>query len=167
MPSVDTHPLKSQRRWGLAWQCALLPALMAAAGFFTAIVGWTLFAASGAMAALVAAGVCLLGGLATLSVCHVYTGPQRVLFTVAAGMFLRTSIPLVLALAVRHAAPDVFESGLMYFVLLDYLLCLAAETWLAVAKMENTTIKNAAMASATRIGEPARFDDTQRVRGIS
>jgi hypothetical protein len=46
-------------------------------------------------------------------------------------------------------------------------LCLAAETWLAVAKMENTTIKNAAMASATRIGEPARFDDTQRVRGIS
>lgn len=167
VPSVDIHPPKTQRHrelspWRLPRQCALLLVLMVAAGLITAIVGWSLFAASGVTAALVAAVACLLGGVATLLACHAYTGSQRALFAVAAGMFLRTSIPLALALVVRRAAPDVFASGLMYFVLLDYLVCLAAETWLAATQMQDTEPKQTAIAGTT-----ACLNSAHRAQGIS
>jgi hypothetical protein len=167
VPSVDIHPPKTQRHWGFARQCALLLALLVAASLITATIGWLLFATSGAIAAAVAAAVCLLGGLATLWACHLYTGPQRALFAVAAGMFLRTSIPLALALVVRQVAPDVFASGLIYFVLVDYLVCLAAETWLAATQMQDATPKNMTPTSAPLVSTPARLNSAHRAQGIS
>ena len=162
MPSAEFHPPKMQRRWGFVSQCALLLALLVAAGAITAVVGWSLFAANGVIAALVAAAACLIGGLATLLVCRLYSGPQRPLFAMTAGMLLRTSIPLALALAVHQASPDVFAAGLLYFVLVDYLVCLAAETWLAATQMQDTAPKNTALANT-----PVCLENARRAQGIS
>ena len=52
-----------------------------------------------------------------------------------------------------------FAAGLMYFLLVDYLVCLAAETWLAATQMQDTT------PSVTNT--PIRRDDTHHAAGIS
>ncbi|MCA9102566.1 MAG: hypothetical protein R3C10_27915 [Pirellulales bacterium] len=159
MPSADTHQPRITQDWGLARQSVLLFALLLLAAALTAPVGWYLDGTSGLIAALLASLFCLAGGLATLAACRLCPSEHRALFAVAIGMLLRTSIPLVLALAVRGLVPGVFAAGLLYFVLIDYLVCLAVETWLLATGIEHPPAREAC--------DTSRLNVPRRASGIS
>jgi hypothetical protein len=86
--------------------------------------------------AALSAGVCLLGGLLALSVSHSLRGPQAALVAMLLAMACRMGIPLVFAAWAHLSGGPLAKAGVLYYVLVFYLIALGAEVVLALPLVE-------------------------------
>jgi len=93
--------------------------------------------ASGLWAAVIAAGVCLLAPLAALLMTRSFTASGNPLAGLLLSMFLRMGIPLAFCLAMEIQKGPLSEAGIVYCVLVFYLVVLAVETWFAMRHVEH------------------------------
>jgi len=140
-PETDMANWQANVQRGVAVRQALLVACMAAA--YVLVLPWACwqFGLSGVLAATVAGGVCLLASALALWVGHVHRAPNQAFQGVLLALMLRTGIPLGFAVVAHSSAGLLTWSGLVYYLLVFYLVSLAAEVVLslpATAKLPPT-----------------------------
>jgi len=89
--------------------------------------------------AAAAAGVCLLGGVLALGVSHSLRGPQAALVAMLLAMACRMGIPLVFAAWAHLSGGALARAGVLYYVLIFYLIALGAEVALSLPNAEVST----------------------------
>lgn len=97
------------------------------------LTGW-----QGVGGATIAAFFCLLGGEGGLLVAAVFRGPGAAMNGALVAMQVRMAIPLCAGIALHLASPWLAESGMVIYLLVFYLIDLAAETALLVAAITTT-----------------------------
>ncbi len=127
---------KRLRRRNLATRAAmvglaLMPILVIAAPIAHWLRGWT-----GVAAALMAAGVCLLGATAALVASHVFRSPQQVLQGVLLGMAARMGLPLALAVIVLLVGGRLADAGFLFYLLVFYPVTLGVETAMSLPESQ-------------------------------
>lgn len=106
---------------------------------FTAGVGYARSGIEGILAALLAAGVCAGGAIASLlAIGPVWRLPQSV-HRVLLGMLIRMGVPLVACIGIVASSQTLVKAGAPVMILGYYLLMLIAETWLVLKLM--STVK--------------------------
>lgn len=85
--------------------------------------GW-----SGLGAGAAAALCCCIGAMVGLGMAWCFRGPGHLLAQVLVGMFGRMGVALASALIVQLVGGPLAEAGFVYYVLMFYLVTLAAET---------------------------------------
>ena len=83
-----------------------------------------------------AAGVCLLGAVLALAASHSLRGPQAALVAMLLAMACRMGIPLVFAAWAHLSGGPLAKAGVLYYVLVFYLIALGAEVVLALPMAE-------------------------------
>ena len=132
-PPSQPQPFLAQiARLGLAARCGLVTLAVAIALAIAGALAFRLHEGAGVAAAGVAAGVCLLGSIAALTVSQFLQGPEAALRRVLASMALRMFVPLAFCLVVAALGGPLAEAGCVYYVLVFYLVTLAVDTVLAL-----------------------------------
>lgn len=124
--------LANMRGRSLAARQALL--VLSMAGAFVLVLPWALwqYGATGLLAAASACGVCLLGSATALFVADQLRGPNLALQGMLLGLALRTGIPLGFAVIAQSSAGLLACAGLVYDLLVFYLVALAVEVALSL-----------------------------------
>jgi thiol:disulfide interchange protein len=91
----------------------------------------------GLWASVVAAAVCLSAPLAASLATRAFASQDNVLTGLLVAMFLRMGIPLAFCLVMQIQKGPLVESGIIYSVLVFYLVVLAVETWFAMRHVEH------------------------------
>ncbi len=120
---------------GLAARCCLLTIALVLACIAATPLAFALRGTNGLLAVGVAAGVCWFGAVITLPIAALFRGPSAMMYGLALSMLGRTMLPLVLGVALHFASPMLADAGMIYYLLVFYLLTLAVETVLAVASV--------------------------------
>jgi len=111
------------------------------------LVAWPLafnFKGNGGLAAaLVAAGICLVAGMLSLMANEAFRGPQFVMHHVLFGITIRMGIPLVACMWIYYNGGTLAEGGLVYYLLVFYLVTLLVETMLATKQQLSESTTNA------------------------
>jgi hypothetical protein len=121
----------SQKRW---LRPAVGFALIAALIFIVATI-WLVVGSTAVVAATVALACCGAGVLAGWIASSLFL-PRQVLERLGVAMILRMFVPLCLFLVLYVTSPSLVAAGLAYFVIAIYLCLLAAETYMAVRRLE-------------------------------
>jgi hypothetical protein len=87
---------------------------------------------AGLAAAAVAAVLCLAGACPALVICNRLRKPNEALAGLLAGTLVRMGVPLMFGLAIHFCGGPLAEAGLIYYLLIFYLVTLAAGTVLAL-----------------------------------
>ena len=91
----------------------------------------------GLWAAAIAATVCLLAPLGASFATWAFATRDRALAGLLVSMFLRMGIPLVFCLVMQIQKGPLEEAGIVYCVLVFYLVVLVVETWFAMRDVEH------------------------------
>jgi hypothetical protein len=126
-------------RMGLAARCCLLSGMALIAWTISAPLAYSTRGSTGLIAAAVAAGVCWFGAVVTLPVASLLRGPTAMMYGVALTMLARTMLPLMLGVALHFSLPSLAKGGMIYYLLAFYLIMLAVETVLSVARIPHST----------------------------
>ncbi|MGD9721736.1 MAG: hypothetical protein AB7O59_05385 [Pirellulales bacterium] len=130
---------------GLVARLCLVSGLLALVWCLAASIAYSLAGSAGVVAASVAAAVCWLGGAVALLLTALARGPSMAMYGVALAMLSRTLLPLALGVSLHFAVPALAAAGLVYYLLVFYLVVLAAETLLAVAQISQFSGPHEAM----------------------
>lgn len=106
---------------------------LAAWGLFAA-PAWLLADVSGLIGLSAAVGLCLFPGVLVLLLGRVIGDDRGVFFLVAGG--LRTGFVMTGAVLVRTNRPETGFAEFFTWLILLYLICLAAETWLILRDLK-------------------------------
>ena len=105
--------------------CVILAVAALFAGVGYARDGWT-----GILAALLAAGVCWGGGVASLAIVGMFPAGPQVVHGVLLGMLLRMAAPLAACIVLYKRGGPLVEARVLIMILLCYFVTLIAETCL-------------------------------------
>ena len=114
------------------WSCLWLTLALAAVFPAFAAFGFVQSGAMGIAAAAVAALVCWVGASAALLLVGLFRAPEQALVGLLLGMFFRMGLPLGAALLLSLQGGALVEAGVMYMLILNYLLALVLETLLSL-----------------------------------
>lgn len=120
----------------LSARCALLVTLTALLLAAVAPFAWQLNGREGLIAACLGAGICLFASAGAIAMSELFRGPHNALAAVLSGMLVRMAVPLIFVMIVYLRSNVLAEAGLVFYVLLFYLVTLAVETWMALAQVE-------------------------------
>lgn len=120
---------------GLAAQAGLLAAVVLVAWLLVAPLAYAFSGSAGVVAAAVGAGVCFVGGGLALSIAGLLNHSSAAMVSLALAMLARTLIPLVLGVALHRAVPLLAGAGMIFYLLVFYMVALATETALMLAKV--------------------------------
>ena len=90
----------------------------------------------GLWASAIAAAVCLSAPLAASLATRAFSSHDNALAGLLVSMFLRMGIPLAFCLVIQIQEGPLAEAGIVYCVLVFYLVVLAVETWFAMRDVE-------------------------------
>ena len=90
----------------------------------------------GLWASAIAAAVCLSAPLAASLATRAFASRDNALTGLLVSMFLRMGIPLAFCLVMQIQTGPLVEAGIIYSVLVFYLVVLAVETWFAMRDVE-------------------------------
>ena len=79
-----------------------------------------------------AGGVCLLAGWIVLALNHMLHRPQQALALVGLAMLVRMGMPLAMVLTICLCGGPLVNAGILYYVILFYLVTLTVETLLVL-----------------------------------
>jgi len=103
----------------------LPPPILAGSCLAYAFSGWI-----GVTAAVLAGGVCWLGGLISLWIASGQEAPDKVLLCVVGGMLPRMGIPLMVCFFVYLRGGVLVEAGFVYYILVFHLVTLVVDVGL-------------------------------------
>jgi len=126
---------QSVARLGVAGQCALLAAVALATYAMVSPVAYHLYGLPGCLAAAVGALLPLLGSELAIVAYRLGDAPSAPLRGMLLGMMLRLGVPLAGSLAIRLRGGPIFEAGALYYLILFYLVMLAAEVGFEVGQI--------------------------------
>lgn len=106
---------------------------------FAIVASWSYRAheTMGLWAAVIAAAVCLLSLLGASLATRAFAVRNRALTGLLVSMFLRMGIPLAFCLVMQIQKGPLLEAGIVYCVLVFYLVVLAVETCFAMRYVEH------------------------------
>lgn len=117
----------------LAGRLAFVAAALLITYVATMPAAWVVHGGNGLVAAAVALGLCLAGGMGALATDQLLGDPELLVHRVLAGMILRMGLPLGLLLAVYSRGGPLVDVGLGGYVVVFYVVMLASETWMLIA----------------------------------
>jgi hypothetical protein len=122
-------------RLGLVAQSLFIAAALAGAFLLLAPLAYRVSGPTGLKVELLAALICWLGALFSLSISVLIRGGVSIMNRLALGMTARAMAPLVLGagLHIKHA--ELAGAGLIFYVLVFYMVTLTADTALLVAQV--------------------------------
>ncbi|HEX4147432.1 MAG TPA: hypothetical protein VHY20_00530 [Pirellulales bacterium] len=138
-------------RTGWAARALLLTAAMLVLGLAMAPVAWLRDGPHGLLAEAIAGGLSLAGAALGLAAFAWFSRPDQVLQALAAGMLLRTFLPLAAAAGLYLAQPALAAAGLLVYLLVFYLPALAFETALVVLHV-GSVVNAGSSAGQSRAG---------------
>ena len=120
------------RGWSLVTKGVLLALVVAGLYTVVAPAAWRMAASRGMVAAGLAAAACLGGALIALVAGHVFRSPPYALAGVLLGMAARMGVPLMLVLVCWRRDALLVQAGLLYYLLIFYMVTLGVETLLSL-----------------------------------
>ena len=124
--------LSSLRNRGVAARAMILGAVVLAALAATAPVAIRLGGSVALAAAAMAAVLCLAGAAAALVIVDRLRTPNSALAALWIGMSVRTGVPLAIGMAIHLHGGPLAQAGLLWYLLLFYLIALAVGTFLSL-----------------------------------
>ncbi len=122
-------------RLGLVAQSMFIAAALAGAFLLLAPLAYGVSGLFGLKVALLAALLCWMGALFSLSISALIRGGVSVMNRLALGMTARAMVPLVLGVGLHMKHADLAGAGLIFYVLVFYMVTLAADTALLVSQV--------------------------------
>jgi hypothetical protein len=134
------------RRIGLSLRtaCLLLLTVIGVVYLVVAPLAEQRFGAFAWQSAGLAAAITGFGALAALVVGSVFRDPRSSVASVFGGMILRMGIPLAAGIYIQSRGGRLAESGFFSLVLIFYLVCLVAETLLALGVNRSRSLNDEA-----------------------
>lgn len=126
-------------RLGILGQAGMLAGVVVAAWLPVAPLAYAISGSAGMIAAAVAAGLCLVGAVVALVATLPFRAASGAMYTLAIGMLARTFIPLAAGVVLHARVPLLAGAGVIEYLLIFYLIALATETVLTVAKIPPST----------------------------
>lgn len=144
------------RRFGVGSDAGPVARCLAVAGWMAAVaapvagIAYLLFGTPGAIAALAAAALCLLGAMPPLLFAYWLRGPAFAMHQLGIGMFSRMALPLGLALVVRFQRPDLVAAGFLIYLVIFFCVGLTLDTagLLAASQSPSADVHGAANANS-------------------
>lgn len=138
-PEIDMSSwLANLRQRSLTARQALLAAVMLAFYVLVSPAAVWLYGPLGLAAAGLAAGVCWLGAALALVIAEILRGPAFAFQAMLFALVFRTGIPLGFAVVVQSGGGLLTWAGLVYFLLLFYLVALGVEVILSLPETART-----------------------------
>jgi hypothetical protein len=125
----------------LAAQMALLAALVVAVSLLLAPCGYALRGEAGLISVGVAAGIALVAAELALIGGWMCTGPAAVMYGMLVGMSARMIVALLVGVPLQLGVRPLAEGAMILFLVVFYLLTLAVETVLLVARIRPATVQ--------------------------
>jgi hypothetical protein len=122
-------------RLSLAAQGALVSGAVAGVWVALAPAAYRVSGTGGLVASAAGAGVCLLGAHLALALSALFHGRSGHVTVLAPAMLARTLVPLVIGVVLHVQVPSLATSGMVFYLLVFYLVALATETVLLIAKI--------------------------------
>jgi hypothetical protein len=91
--------------------------------------------------AAVAAAICWAPGLLALAISALFPGPEMALFNMLVGMFVRMFVPLGVCLMIYARRGVLVDAGLVFYVLIFYMISLAIETGFLVRQLQTVAVE--------------------------
>ncbi len=120
---------------GLLKRMSLLAAIVIGAGVLFVAVGVFLFKTD-AYVGVLAVCVCTVATLLAHLFADVPKGDEYILLRLALGMFVRTGLPLLVAVWALYFADPPLEKSLVFYIILLYLVGLVADVLLNVNRLK-------------------------------
>jgi hypothetical protein len=130
-----------ERLHRLGWfaQAGLVAGVVLVAWFVLAPLAFAISGYAGMIAAAVGGLVCLAGAELALALASLFRGPAAAMYALAVGMLARTIVPMLLGVALHLSVPRLAAAGMIFYLLIFYVVALATETVLLVAKIPPAT----------------------------
>ncbi len=134
--NTTMHPRLA--RIGLAARLGLVSAILLVTWLLLA--PWAYYTAGnlGMAACGAAAGIVWLGAAIALPIASLLAGPATAVFGVTLAMFARAAVPLAAGVTLHFQSPALAQAGLIYYLLVFYMVALATETALLLARIPRT-----------------------------
>jgi hypothetical protein len=120
---------------GLFAHAGLLAGVLSLAWLVAVPVALATSGEAGLIAAAAGGLISLAGAEGALVLSALFRGPAAAMYALAVGMLARTIVPLVLGVALHLGVPRLASAGMIFYLLGFYLVALAAETALVIAKI--------------------------------
>ena len=133
--------LTGQRRWmdradRPVWRCVLLClGSVGAAALLAPLAGW-MAGSKGLLALAVATAACLAGAVGGEIAGAIFVKRSEALFRLLVGMLLRLAVPLAVLVVLVMRAHELVAAGAAYYLIVQYMVVLAVESWLAVRQAQ-------------------------------
>ncbi len=128
------------QQMGSLSRAAVLAGILLAATVLLLPIAYTASGPIGLAACGFAFIVCALPALMSLAISELFTGPQRALYGLLVGMFLRMALPLTACFAAYAVNSPLAQAGLAFYVLPLYLLTLLIETVLVASAAPHSAL---------------------------
>ncbi len=102
--------------------------------------GYALVGTGCLVSAGIAAGVSLLAAEFALAIGWLFRGPAAAMYGMVAGMFARMSVALFTGVALQRGVPLLADAAMIAYLLVFYLVTLAVEAALLVAKIRPAAV---------------------------
>lgn len=136
MTNGPAQTLKARlARLGLVAQSLFVAAALSVAWLLVAPLAYGVSGLLGLKVALLAALLCWLGALFSLTISAFIRGGVSVMHRMALGMTARAMVPLVLGVGLHLKDVELAGAGLIFYVLVFYMVTLTADTALLVAQV--------------------------------
>jgi hypothetical protein len=140
MSGSQKRTLREQlARLGLFAQAGVVAGVVLAAWLLVAAVAFAISGSAGMIAAAVGGLVCLVGAEIALALAALFRGPAAAMYSLAVAMLARTIVSMVFGVALHLAVPMLAAAGMIFYLLIFYVVALATETVLMVAKVAPST----------------------------
>jgi hypothetical protein len=120
---------------GLVSQSALIGCALVVAWLLLAPLAMRLNGSDGLRAAAIAAVCCWLGAQFSLLIAAMIRGGATLMTRIWLGMIARAMFPLVVGTALHLRDPQLAAAGLIFYVLVFYMVTLAADTALLLSQV--------------------------------
>jgi len=131
--------LSNLRNRGVAVRVTMLGAAVLAAFAVAAPVAVRLGGSLALAAAAIAAVLCLAGSAVALVIVDRFRTPSGALAALWIGMIIRTGVPLAVGMAIHLHGGPLAQAGLLWYLLLFYLIALAVGTILSLPPTNRQT----------------------------
>ena len=131
--------LSNLRNRGVAVRVTMLGAAVLAAFAVAAPVAVRLGGSLALAAAAIAAVLCLAGSAVALVIVDRLRTPSGALAALWIGMIIRTGVPLAIGMAIHLHGGPLAQAGLLWYLLLFYLIALAVGTFLSLPPTNRQT----------------------------
>jgi len=140
MPSGQSGTWNKLASLGPCGQAALVTGALVVAWLALAPLAGATQGSSGLAAAAVGAGVCWLGATFALLIGALVRGQGAVLQRMVLGMMARAMFPLMLGAMLHMRVQWLAAAGMIYYLLVFYMVGLAVETLLLLAQVAPTML---------------------------